>query len=80
MSSHQYIARSATVLIVKDVMTGLIKAFVFGGIIAVVGCYFGFRASGGAEGVGRATTLAVVAALVIIIASDALFTAIFYFF
>ncbi len=80
MSSHQYITRSATVLIVKDVMTGLIKAFVFGGIIAVVGCYFGFRATGGAEGVGRATTLAVVAALVLVIASDALFTAFFYFF
>ncbi len=80
MSSHQYMVRSITVLIVKDVVTGLIKSFFFGGIIAVVGCYFGFRASGGAEGVGRATTLAVVTALVVIIATDALFTAVFYFF
>lgn len=80
MSSHQYILRSITVLIVKDVVTGLIKSFFFGAIIAVVGCYFGFRASGGAEGVGRATTLAVVTALVVIIATDALFTAVFYFF
>jgi len=80
ISSQQYIERSYVVLVVKDVMTGLIKAFFFGGIIAIVGCYFGFRASGGAEGVGRATTLAVVTALVLTIASDALFTALFYFF
>lgn len=80
MSSHQYIERSFEVLVIKDIMTGLIKAFFFGGIIAIVGCYFGFRASGGAEGVGRATTIAVVISLVMIISSDALFTAVFYFF
>ncbi len=79
LSSHQYIKRSFDVLLIKDVMTGLIKAFFFGGIIAVVGCYFGFTAEGGAEGVGRATTLAVVTALVLIIFSDAIFTAVFYF-
>lgn len=80
ISSHQYINRSINVLMIKDVMTGLTKAFFFGAIIATVGCYYGFKAEGGAEGVGRATTIAVVAALVLIIASDALFTAIFYFF
>ncbi len=80
ISSHQYIKRSIHVLMIKDVVTGLIKAFFFGGIIAIVGCYYGFRAEGGAEGVGRATTIAVVTALIMIIASDALFTAIFYFF
>ena len=80
ISSHQYIERSIEVLAVKDVMTGLIKGFFFGGIISIVGCYFGFNATHGAEGVGRATTLAVVTALILIIASDALFTALFYFF
>ena len=80
ISSHQYIKRSFDVLMIKDVFTGLIKAFFFGGIIAGVGCYYGFKAEGGAEGVGRATTVAVVTILVMIIASDALFTAIFYFF
>ena len=80
ISSHQYLKRSFDVLQTRDVMTGLIKAFFFGGIISIVGCHFGFRAQGGAEGVGRATTLAVVAALIMIIASDALFTAIFYLF
>jgi len=80
ISPHQYIKRTIKALLIKDVMSGLIKAFFFGGIIAQVGCYFGFKAEGGAEGVGRATTLAVVTALVLIIFSDALFTAVFYFF
>jgi phospholipid/cholesterol/gamma-HCH transport system permease protein len=80
MSSHMYISRSIKVLFIKDIMTGLIKAFFFGGIIAIVGCYFGFKATNGAEGVGRATTMAVVTALILIITSDAIFTAIFYFF
>ncbi len=80
ISSHQYIKRSIEILLIKDVITGLIKAFFFGGIIATVGCYYGLKTEGGAEGVGRATNVAVVAALVMIIASDALFTAIFYFF
>lgn len=80
MSSHMYLKRSIKAMIPKDVWTGLIKAFFFGGIISIVGCYFGFKAKNGAEGVGRATTLAVVAALVLTIASDAIFTAIFYFF
>lgn len=80
ISSHQYITRSFQAMQLKDVFTGLIKAFFFGGIISVVGCYFGFNAQGGAEGVGKATTVAVVTALILIIASDAVFTAIFYFF
>lgn len=80
MSSHIYIKRTLKAMVTKDIWTGLIKAFFFGGIITIVGCYFGFKASNGAEGVGRATTLAVVAALILIIASDAIFTAIFYFF
>jgi phospholipid/cholesterol/gamma-HCH transport system permease protein len=45
-----------------DVFTGLIKASVFGGLIAVIGCWQGLEARGGAEGVGRAATRAVVAA------------------
>lgn len=80
ISSHQYIKRSIEILMIKDVMTGLIKAFIFGGVISVVGCYFGFQAEGGAEGVGRSTTLAVVVALVLIITLDCFFTGVFYFF
>jgi phospholipid/cholesterol/gamma-HCH transport system permease protein len=43
-----------------DVVIGLIKAFAYGGIIALIGCYKGLTCSLGAEGVGRATTEAVV--------------------
>ena len=80
ISSHQYIKRSIEILMIKDIMTGLAKAFMFGAVIAIVGCYFGFRTEGGAEGVGRSTTLAVVTALVLVIALDCFFTALFYFF
>ncbi len=80
ISSHQYIKRAMQAMMLKDVFTGLIKALFFGGIISIVGCYFGFKTQGGAEGVGRSTTIAVVAALILVIASDAVFTAIFYFF
>ena len=80
MSPHVFIKRAIKALLVKDVVTGLIKAFFFGGFISIVGCYFGFHARDGAEGVGRATMLAVVVSLILVIASDALFSAIFYFF
>lgn len=80
ISSHQYIKRSIQILMIKDIMTGLIKAFIFGAVISIVGCYFGFQTEGGAEGVGRSTTMAVVTALILIIALDCFFTALFYFF
>ncbi len=78
INSHIYLKRGIDILVVNDVTTGLIKSTVFGGIIAIVGCYYGFKAEGGAEGVGKATTMAVVTALILIIASDAVFTAVFY--
>lgn len=80
ISSHQYIKRSIDILMIKDIMTGLIKAFIFGTVISIVGCYYGFQTEGGAEGVGRSTTMAVVVALILIIALDCFFTALFYFF
>ena len=45
---------------VADVMIGVIKAFIYGGIVALVGCYKGMTCGDGAEGVGRATTESVV--------------------
>jgi phospholipid/cholesterol/gamma-HCH transport system permease protein len=56
----------------QDVWRGLIKSGVFGVIIGAVGCYQGFRVSGGAEGVGRVTTNAVVHSILLIIVSDAI--------
>ena len=52
---------------VKDVVICLVKALVFGGVISLSGCYFGYLASGGAVGVGVATKNAVVAAMVLIL-------------
>jgi len=66
-------------LMFKDLFSGLLKAFVFGMIICVVSCFEGFRTEGGAEGVGRSTTVAVVTSFILIIAADCLCTALFYF-
>jgi phospholipid/cholesterol/gamma-HCH transport system permease protein len=60
-----------------DVGSGLIKASVFGFIVALMGCYHGYNATGGARGVGRATTHAVVSAAILIFAADYLLTSVF---
>ena len=66
-------------LLYKDLFSGLLKSLVFGVIICIVSCFEGFRTTGGAEGVGRATTQAVVGSFFLIIAADCLFTAMFYY-
>lgn len=53
---------------IQDLMGGLVKATVFGAIIAIIGCYKGFTTEGGAEGVGQSTTSAVVVSIMIILA------------
>ena len=55
---------------IKDLVSGLLKAMVFGGIIGTMGCYHGFATEGGAEGVGKATTHAVVASCVLVLVTD----------
>lgn len=62
----------------EDIYNGLIKAACFGLILSVVGCYKGFNTKGGAEGVGRATTEAVVLASISILISDYFLTAIMF--
>ncbi|MDD2318472.1 MAG: ABC transporter permease [Geobacteraceae bacterium] len=59
-----------TALKFKEIGAGLIKSFVFGGIIALVGCYIGFITSGGARGIGRSTTRAVVLSFMLILVAD----------
>lgn len=61
-----------------DFLTGLVKAAVFGLILSAIACYNGLRVSGGAAGVGSATTNTVVQAVVAIILADLLFTALFF--
>jgi phospholipid/cholesterol/gamma-HCH transport system permease protein len=61
-----------------DITSGLIKAAVFGFIVALMGCYNGFYSKGGAQGVGNATTNAVVSSSILILAADFILTAILF--
>lgn len=62
----------------KDFLTGLVKAPVFGLLISMIACYQGLNVTGGAEGVGRATTNTVVRSIVALISTDCVFTSVFY--
>lgn len=64
----------------NDLLEGLLKPFVFGAIVATVGCYYGMRTYGGTQGVGRSTTQAVVVSSSLIIAVDAVLTRIILVF
>ena len=66
----QYWTRAYLAIEFGDALQGLAKPFVFGFIIALVGCYYGLTTRGGTQGVGRATTQAVVAASVLILVSN----------
>ena len=66
-------------LAMKDILTGLAKSLVFAVLVCIISCYEGMRVEGGAVGVGRATTRAVVLSFITIIVADAIFTVIFYF-
>ena len=79
ISASMYLKMTWDPLTHKDVFTGLAKAVCFAVVICIVACYEGMRTSGGAEGVGRSTTSAVVISFIMIIASDCLITALFYF-
>ena len=61
-----------------DVVSGLLKAAVFGFIVATLGCYHGMNSGRGAQGVGRATTNAVVSASILILASNYILTELFF--
>jgi phospholipid/cholesterol/gamma-HCH transport system permease protein len=62
----------------SDFINGLIKAGIFGLLIGLVGCYEGYTTSGGAAGVGRSTTVAVVIASVLILISNFIFAVILF--
>ncbi len=61
-----------------DVVSGLVKAAVFGFLITLMGCYHGYHSRGGAQGVGAATTNAVVSSSILILSSNYLITALFF--
>jgi phospholipid/cholesterol/gamma-HCH transport system permease protein len=73
-----YLKNTYEFLQTDDVTSGLMKAAVFGFIIALLGAYQGFNSQGGAQGVGRATTNAVVSASILILAANYLLTNLFF--
>ena len=75
----RYLDMTVRFMQLKDIYTGLFKSFVFGIIIAIVSCYEGLKATGGAEGVGRSTTVSVVSSFIGIILADCVLTGVFYF-
>ena len=68
--STTYLRNTVDFLTMDDVIVGLIKAVVFGMVIALMGCYQGSKSSAGATGVGRAATLSMVGAAVLVLASN----------
>ena len=73
-----YLRNTLDFMQTMDVTSGLVKAAVFGFVIALMGCYQGYNSRGGAEGVGAATTAAVVSASILILAFDYVLTEMFF--
>ncbi len=69
-----YVKNTLDFVTTGDVVSGIIKAGVFGFLLTLMGCYHGFTSKGGAQGVGRATTNAVVSAAILIFASNYMLT------
>ncbi len=77
---YNYFQQTMNALMIKDILTGLMKAWAFGIVITLVGVYEGFKVEGGAEEVGRRTTASVVSSIFLIIVFDLFFTSLFYYF
>lgn len=77
-NASNYLHQTAKYLEFNDVLSGLIKAAVFGGIIALMGCYQGYTSNRGAAGVGRATTNAVVTSSILILLMNYALTALLF--
>lgn len=78
LTPYDYMQRTTQTLHVDDVLSGLVKAFVFAVLIGIIACHEGFRVRGGADEVGRATTSAVVRGILLVIIANAFFTWLFY--
>ncbi len=77
-NSSSYLRNTWDFVVTQDVVSGLVKAAAFGFIIALMGCYNGYRSRGGAQGVGAATTNAVVSASILILTFNYLITELFF--
>lgn len=78
VDAHVYMENANAIVGAGDVLSGLFKMLVFSLIVSVVGCFYGFRCSGGAVGVGNATTSAVVSSFLLVIVMDYLLSSFFY--
>jgi phospholipid/cholesterol/gamma-HCH transport system permease protein len=79
LGSRNYVQQTAQSLLISDLVTGMVKSFIFALLIGLVSCYRGFYVQGGAEGVGTNTTASVVTSIVLCILADAIFTTIFFY-
>jgi phospholipid/cholesterol/gamma-HCH transport system permease protein len=79
LTGSQYIDIMMNGLVVKDFVSGIVKSVVFGLLVGSIACYFGYQTEGGAEAVGRSTTISVVVSIVMIILADAVMTGIFMY-
>ncbi len=77
-SPDTYVTNTLSFVQMNDVLSGLAKAAVFGFLITLMGCYQGYNSKGGAQGVGAATTAAVVMASILILAFDYVLTEMFF--
>jgi phospholipid/cholesterol/gamma-HCH transport system permease protein len=75
---YEYINSTFEFLETQDVVSGLVKAAVFGFLVALMGCYQGYHSKGGAQGVGAATTKAVVSASILILTANYVVTELFF--
>ena len=73
-----YIKNTLDFMEVQDVVSGLVKAAVFGFLVTLMGCYHGYHSKGGAQGVGTATTNAVVSASILILCFNYFITELFF--
>jgi len=79
INPYLYLDKTFSALVLKDIYTGLIKSGLFAIIISLVSCHEGLAVEGGADGVGKATTSAVVTSIVLILVVDCLATAVLYY-
>ncbi|RMD47017.1 MAG: ABC transporter permease [Aquificota bacterium] len=78
INPYLFISKMKDLTELYDILGGIYKSIVFGVLITIISCYFGYVAKGGAEGVGRATTTAVVVSSVLVLIVDYFLTALIY--
>ena len=75
---YVYLINTYNFIDIIDIVSGLVKAAVFGLIISFMGCYHGFHTTGGAQGVGLATTYSVVSSSILILFLNYILTSLFF--